>query len=110
MIICPHCQNEHEPTEIADEAYDENTFEMECAECSKKFSVMPSATWSWSTEAHCELMDEEHEWITETEDDPILNDLLGKVETIAGSECIYCLCKKCGQTSWEPTSEITPQQ
>jgi len=49
-IQCPHC-GDSLGLEAAEPAfYTEETLDMECDNCNKKFTINGSMSWSWSTE------------------------------------------------------------
>ncbi len=62
-ILCPYCkskcgcQEEFEGHDI----WDEESIEMECEDCNKKFTARRVVTVDYRTEGDCKLNGEEHE-------------------------------------------------
>lgn len=59
VVRCPYCKHEYQPEA---EDYSEDTREVECSECEKKYWLHQSFSVDHHVKPDCELNGEQHKW------------------------------------------------
>jgi len=99
-IICPYCEYEHDIDSESDYNEDESR-EYQCVNCDRKFRVLASCNWSWSSHADCEVEAKEHCWLSNIKGDKNI----GQISEHFPNQ-IYCECSECGVRNFIEKSEI----